>query len=196
MGCEKSEDAARRQNYFETRLRVLYARLRRSHLIQNSTNSKAFRKLFSAAWKRVEILDPQQKAEAQTDSNTHCTQGSRTVNGAAMRAIDKMQNNEKENNSMSAETKAAYSEKVQAELDKMNARIDELKAKANQAKADASVEYQTQIEELSSKRDAAKAKLEEIQQTSEDAWEDVKGGFEGAWNELVSAFDSASKKFQ
>jgi len=71
-----------------------------------------------------------------------------------------------------------------------------MKAKAAQAKADASIEYHSQMEELSTKIDAGYAKLQEIQQASDDAWSDLKTGFEKAWNELDSAFQSAFAKFQ
>lgn len=97
---------------------------------------------------------------------------------------------------MSNETKAAYSERVKAEMDKFDARIDELKAKSAQAQADATIEYQTQIEELYSKRDAARAKFAEIQQSSDAAWEDLKAGFENAWSELTGAFERATSKFK
>ena len=93
-------------------------------------------------------------------------------------------------------SKQAYEEKVKAQLNKLNAQIDEMKAKAQQAKADTEIEYHSQIEELTSKWDAAFKKLEELQQAGEDAWKDIQTGFESAWNELQTSFDSAMKKFQ
>ena len=94
------------------------------------------------------------------------------------------------------ETKQAYEAKIKAQLDKLNAQIDELKAKARQAKADAEIDYHSQIEELSSKRDGVQAKFEELQKSTEKAWGDVKVGFEKAWNDLHIAFDSAVSKFK
>jgi len=49
---------------------------------------------------------------------------------------------------------------------------------------------------LSNKRDAVQEKLEEIGKASEDAWFDLKVGFETAWNDLNQAFQSAMDKFQ
>ncbi|MGB5595655.1 MAG: hypothetical protein WBM62_16695, partial [Crocosphaera sp.] len=89
-------------------------------------------------------------------------------------------------------SKEAYEQKVKAQLDKLNAQIDELKAKAQQAKADTEIEYQNQIEELSSKRDAAFKKMEELQKAGEDAWKDIQTGFESAWKELETSFENAS----
>ena len=94
------------------------------------------------------------------------------------------------------ETKQAYQAKVKAQLDKLNAQIDELKAKAAQAKADVSIEYNSQMEELFAKRDAAQVKLEEIQQAGADAWVELQVGFEKAWGDLQSAFEKARAKFQ
>ncbi|NEP82826.1 MAG: hypothetical protein F6K39_34600 [Okeania sp. SIO3B3] len=94
------------------------------------------------------------------------------------------------------ETKQAYEAKTKAQIDKLNAQIDELKAKAKQAQADAAINYHEKIEELSTKRDAVKNKFQELQNSSEQAWEDVKVGFESAWNDLHGAFDSAISKFK
>ncbi|WP_204103464.1 MULTISPECIES: hypothetical protein [Spirulina sp. CCY15215] len=91
--------------------------------------------------------------------------------------------------------KEAYKAKVKAEVDKINAQIDELNAKANQAKADAVLEYYSQMEELEAKKNAVNIKLQEMQQSSEDAWQELQVGFEKAWNELTTAFERASSRF-
>lgn len=93
-------------------------------------------------------------------------------------------------------SKEVYQEKVKAQLEKMNAQIDELKAKGKQAQADASIEYYNQLEQVSAKRDAAQHKLEEMQQSGEEAWSELRIGFEQAWHELNSAFEKAAAKFQ
>ncbi|EAZ91507.1 sll1863 family stress response protein [Crocosphaera chwakensis] len=93
-------------------------------------------------------------------------------------------------------SKQAYEEKVKARLEKLNAQIDEMKAKAKQAKAETEIEYHSQIEELTAKRDAAFNKLEELQKSGEDAWKDIQAGFELAWKDLQVSFENATKKFQ
>ena len=80
-----------------------------------------------------------------------------------------------------------YQAKVKAQLDKINAQLDELKAKAAQAEADVKTDYHGQMEELYAKRDAASAKLEELQKAGTDAWEEVQKGFEAAWSDLTGA---------
>ncbi|MGB3510857.1 MAG: hypothetical protein WBA93_16820 [Microcoleaceae cyanobacterium] len=94
------------------------------------------------------------------------------------------------------ETKQAYEAKIKAQLDKLNAQIDEMKAKARQAKADVAIDYHSQIEVLSSKRDRVQGKFEELQKSTEKAWGDMKVGFEKAWNDLQSGFESAVSKFK
>ena len=99
-------------------------------------------------------------------------------------------------NQTSDDAKLVYQKKVKAEFDKLNAQIDELKAKANQAKADTSVEYNSLMEELYAKRDAAELKLQELQKAGEDAWQEVQTGFEQAWNQLDQSLKAAVSKFQ
>jgi uncharacterized coiled-coil DUF342 family protein len=80
-------------------------------------------------------------------------------------------------------------------MDKLNAQIDELKAKAAQAKAETSVHYYSRLEELYAQRDAVQAKLEEIQQAGEEAWQELTTGFEQAWSDLQKGVESAWEKF-
>lgn len=91
------------------------------------------------------------------------------------------------------EARQEYQQKVRAELDKLNAQIDEYKAKVNQMQADTAASYHERMEELYAKRDAAQAKLQELQQAGETAWSDIQEGFEKAWNDLTEAFDNASQ---
>jgi uncharacterized coiled-coil DUF342 family protein len=91
--------------------------------------------------------------------------------------------------------KQEYQKKVQANLHKINAQIDELKAKSSQVKADMAIEYHSKLEELYIQRDAVKAKFEEMQQSGEEAWNDLQTGFENAWQELNTSFESAVSKF-
>jgi chromosome segregation ATPase len=94
------------------------------------------------------------------------------------------------------ENRQDYQRKVEAQLEKLNAQINEYKAKADQAQADAKVRYYDQLEELQTKRDAAQAKLSELQQASESAWDEIRRGFENAWTELTTSFDLAVRQFE
>lgn len=91
--------------------------------------------------------------------------------------------------------KEAYEKKLQAQLDEWNAEIDKLKAKADSAEADAQLEYYKQIEDLREQQLAARAKLSELRQSGEDAWEDLKAGIDSAWKSLGDAVRSAASRF-
>ncbi len=92
--------------------------------------------------------------------------------------------------------KQAYREKMEAQLKEWDARIDQLKAKAQQAKADAKIEYQEELETLRAKKAVMIQKLEELKNSSEEAWQVVKTGVENAASELKGAFERASSKFK
>ena len=91
--------------------------------------------------------------------------------------------------------KEAYEKKLQSKLDEWNTDIDKLKAKADSAEADAQLEYYKQIEELRSMQEAARKKLEELKDTSDDAWEDLKAGIDSAWDSLSRSIKSAFSRF-
>lgn len=89
-----------------------------------------------------------------------------------------------------------YVRKLQEKLGEWNAEIDALVAKAAQAKADAKREYEEQIASLKEKQAAARGKIDELQQSGESAWEDLKSGAELAWTALGEAIDSARSRFK
>lgn len=90
----------------------------------------------------------------------------------------------------------AYVEKLKAQLDQWNAEIDKLEAKGRELQADAQVSYNKRLEDLRIRRDAAAAKLKEIQEAGESAWEDLKAGTEMAWDSLREAVSSAWSHFK
>lgn len=92
--------------------------------------------------------------------------------------------------------KELYQQKKQAQLDEWKAEVDKLKAKASGASADAQLEWNRQIEALEGKIENGKAKLAEVADASEDAWESIKDGAESAWDSMKSAFSDAAAKFK
>ena len=92
--------------------------------------------------------------------------------------------------------KAAYEQKLQAQLDEWNAEIDTLKAKADKAEADAQLEYYKEIDRLRSMQATASEKLVSLKEASDDAWEDLKAGIESSWDSLGSALKSAASRFK
>lgn len=92
--------------------------------------------------------------------------------------------------------KELYQQKVKAQLDEWKAEVDRLRAKASGASADRQLKMNRQIEELEGQIEDGRAKLAELADTSEEAWETIKDGFESAWDSLRSAFDDAVSKFR
>ncbi len=90
----------------------------------------------------------------------------------------------------------AYVEKLKAQLDEWNAELDKLQARLRGARADAKIDYEKQIKTLRQQRDEATTKLAEIQEASEDAWEDLKQGMENTWTALKEAFERAKSRFK
>lgn len=92
--------------------------------------------------------------------------------------------------------KEAYEKKLEAKLHEWNADIAKLKARADSAEADIQLEYYKKIEELRSQQDAARKKLEELKESSDDAWQDLKVGIDSAWDSLSGSIKSAFSRFK
>ncbi len=92
--------------------------------------------------------------------------------------------------------KALYQQKMQARLDEWKAEIAKLKAKASGASADVQLDVNKQIKVLERNLEEGKAKLSEIAEASEGAWESIKDGVESAWDSLKSAATDAASKFK
>lgn len=93
-------------------------------------------------------------------------------------------------------TKQAYQKEIEAKLEALDAQIVTMQAKANQANAELKAKYQEQLRLLTERRETARLKLGELQQSSEAAWETMKAGVENAFSELQTAFDKAVTQFQ
>lgn len=89
-----------------------------------------------------------------------------------------------------------YVRKMQAKLEEWNAEIDTMTAKAGKVTSDIRKEYNEQIEALKVKQAAARLKLEELQHSGENVWEDLKSGIEAAWAAIGEAIKSARSRFK
>lgn len=93
-------------------------------------------------------------------------------------------------------TRDEYVRKLQEKIGEWNAEIDALAARGAEVKAEARDEYAEQIQALKAKQAAAREKLEELQHSGENAWEDLKTGAELAWSSMVEAITSAKSRFK
>jgi len=89
-----------------------------------------------------------------------------------------------------------YVRKMQAKLEEWNAEIDTLSAKADNVTSEIKNEYMEQISALKVKQAHARQKIEELQQSGESAWEDLKSGIDLAWTAIGEAIDSARSRFK
>ncbi len=92
--------------------------------------------------------------------------------------------------------KELYQQKHKAKLDEWQAEVEKFKAKVSGASADAQLQMKSQIESLQGKIEEGKAKLAELTDASEDAWESIRNGMDSAWESMKSAFSEASARFK
>jgi hypothetical protein len=93
-------------------------------------------------------------------------------------------------------TKEAYQQKIEAELKLAQAKLSEIKAQAKISTADARIKHAKQVEEIEQRVGTMKAKLKELGEASEDAWEDLKDGVESSWTALSAAIRNAAARFK
>jgi chromosome segregation ATPase len=92
--------------------------------------------------------------------------------------------------------KNAYIDKLKAQLDVWAAEIDKLEAKAKMAGADARIDLERRIKDLRSQQDSTQSRIAELENASEDAWEDLKEGVESAWNNFRKGLEDATSRFK
>lgn len=90
----------------------------------------------------------------------------------------------------------AYRQKMEGKLEEERARLDVLRAKAKQAVADGKIMAYEELVDAEAKLESAKTRLKELGAASEDAFEELKTGVEGAWASLKSAGERAVEKFK
>lgn len=89
-----------------------------------------------------------------------------------------------------------YLEKLKVQLDKWNSEIDRLEAKLKEFEIAGRQKYEVEMRELREKRNEARAKLSELQEISEDAWEDLAHGVERSWDIIKESIEHAMSRFK
>jgi TolA-binding protein len=95
----------------------------------------------------------------------------------------------------SQQTKEEFQKHLDARLKEMDAQIAELHEKGRDLKDQAKVNWDRKMADMETKRDAARAKLAAVGQSSAEAWIDVQQGAQSAWDELEKAVQDASREF-
>ncbi|TCV90396.1 DUF2934 domain-containing protein [Sulfurirhabdus autotrophica] len=101
-----------------------------------------------------------------------------------------------QNSESNGGNKQAFQSKLEAQLKEWDAKLAELKEKALETTAEIREDYEKQLQILSGKRAVAHAKMQELSQRTEDAWEDLKGGTEKAWDEMRKALNQIASRFK
>lgn len=81
-------------------------------------------------------------------------------------------------------TREAYRQKIEAEVELAQAKLVGLRAKAKCSVADVSLKYAKQIDDLEQGFEATKAKVKELGEANEDAWDHLKADVENIWGAL------------
>lgn len=76
---------------------------------------------------------------------------------------------------------------METKLQDMGRSLDEMRGKAGQ-------EHHGLLDDLKARRDGLMQKLGDLRQDSSDRWDVIKMGVESAWEELKTAFETATSK--
>lgn len=91
--------------------------------------------------------------------------------------------------------RAEYIDKLSAKLKEWDAEIKKMEAKLAQRKVESKIAYEKKIEELKDRKKSLSARLEEIEQSSSEAWESMKDGTEKIVNDFRDTFREVASKF-
>lgn len=89
-----------------------------------------------------------------------------------------------------------YIDKFNQQLKMWDAEINKLELKADQAEADAKKKYKETIAKLVEKRESLQNKLKDLDKATEDAWGELKQGFEKSWQDMSKAIRNAILEFK
>ena len=93
-------------------------------------------------------------------------------------------------------TKQDFQQKLETQLKEWDEKLSELKSKLQTTTSDLHSEYSKQLEVLMSKRATVQAKILELSQRTEEAWEDLKGGTEKAWDDMREALERIASRYK
>ena len=93
-----------------------------------------------------------------------------------------------------------YLEQMKKQYDELNYRWsrerDKFEANLQHESVDVKKKYEEAREEYRQFRSEMKEKIADLEESSDNAWDDVKDGAEQAWNVMSKAFDKASAHFK
>jgi hypothetical protein len=92
--------------------------------------------------------------------------------------------------------RSSAQQKLSAELSDLDTKMAELKSRAQTAGDKAKAEWEARQPQLEAQRAAAARKLDELKQSSKEAWEQTRDKTEAAFSELQKGFKEAWNKLK
>jgi regulatory protein YycI of two-component signal transduction system YycFG len=86
-----------------------------------------------------------------------------------------------------------FVEKLKAQIDQWNVDLDKISVNAQKLKGNSKVQADKQIAMIRSQQDELKTNLEKIQNSTDDAWDDLKKGAEDTRDKIGKAFTDVQK---
>lgn len=91
--------------------------------------------------------------------------------------------------------KHAFVEKLKSQLDEWDEELARWEADAHEVREELRIAFDERRASLKQQLKEAGERFERIQDETDEAWDDVKGGAEAAWNSLREAFAKARSEF-
>ena len=95
----------------------------------------------------------------------------------------------------SQQAKEDFVKSLNARLTELDAEIANLREKGRDLKDEAKADWDQKLADLETKREAARVKLDEVGNSTAEAWKDVQQGAKSAWDELDKAVRDAAGEF-
>lgn len=92
--------------------------------------------------------------------------------------------------------KDEYLATMESQMKQWDAAVDQLATKSGQMSEEARTAYEKQVKALRASRDLAYAKMLELREANESAWQHMQTGMESAWTSMQSALDKAMKQYK
>lgn len=89
----------------------------------------------------------------------------------------------------------AYRQKIDAQMKETKAKMMMLESEAEKSSADMQIAYQLKAGELKTRFKEIEKKLNQLADSSEDAWDEIRVGIDKSMNELRMALANATKHF-
>lgn len=94
-----------------------------------------------------------------------------------------------------AEAKEDFETRLTASLAEMEDEIERLREKGRTLKDEAKTRWNEKMADLEAKQKAARDKLDEVRESTAEAWDRVEKGARAAWDDMRKAFQEAAKEF-